>query len=265
MDFSVSGGAFLISLWIYLKWSLKRASQGRGRGGGWEARGGAQAVGRWGVSLLNTWGLSVYSSASPCVNKRKVLVGLPISEAGRLCSDTLCEQKGMRAHLSHWGLALAFKGLPLEAGFIWTWLIGLKDSRYVSRGHISNSYRAYDNKYTQTTALKLKATYTGLRDPEAERDCGVRTREEICSFTDTFLSHWLHYLFILLLRILIWRIMWGRGLKLKCLLVSKAFEVQIPFLGESTPPSPALLWKCPYGFPSVFAVCLLIWLVLLWV
>lgn len=47
-----------------------------------------------------------------------MLMGLSISEAGRLPSDTLCEQKGMRAHLSYWGLALALKGLLLEAGFI---------------------------------------------------------------------------------------------------------------------------------------------------
>lgn len=47
-----------------------------------------------------------------------MLMGLSVSEAGRLPSDTLCEQKGMRAHLSYWGLALALKGLLLEAGFI---------------------------------------------------------------------------------------------------------------------------------------------------
>lgn len=144
----------------------------------------------------------------------------------------------MRAHLSYWGLALALKGLLLEAGFIWTWLIGLKDSRYISRGHISNSYRAYNNKYTQISTLKMKATYPGLRDPEAEHSCGVHIGEEIPSFIDTFLFLWLHYLFILLLR----------GLKLKCFQVKQSL----------CSPDP-LPWRKHLSFgspPIIFQVCL---------
>lgn len=101
----------------------------------------------------------------------------------------------------------------------------------------------------------MKATYTGLRDPEAEGGCDVHTGEEIRSFIDTFLSHWLYYLFILLLRILIWKIMWGRGLKLKCLQVKQSLWSPDPLPWRKHP-----TFSC---FPLEVLMRLLICLVLL--